>query len=180
MGLDGHPAWPKPCHPIWLQNHRKWSQLLDQMEHILGLSCPWRSTAVLCVLRLVEAWPHASLFIHFGALPARGAYWAPVWVKSGPSLAKGSTKTTASGEKGHLARTMLFNRFSCCLDGLWQALAARGCLWKLHRRLRTPLCQYRGTRVQLGSMETVGNERERMEMDANKPKIKPDQRSKSI
>ena len=53
--------------------------------------------------------------------PCQGAHWAPVWVETGPSLAKGSTKTTAFGEKGHLVKTMLFSRFSYCLGGPWQA-----------------------------------------------------------
>ena len=99
--------------------------------------------------------------IHFGALPAcQGAHWAPVWVKSGPSLVKGSTKTTASEEKGHLVKTMLFIRFSFCLGGLWQALGSSGMPVEASQEAMEFLCQQRGGRVPLGSMGTVANERE--------------------
>ena len=56
--------------------------------------------------------------------PCQGARWTPVWVKSGPSLAKGPTKRITFREKGHLAKTMLFNMFSFCLGGPWQALGS--------------------------------------------------------
>ena len=44
--------------------------------------------------------------------PCQGAHCEPVWVKGGPSLAKGSTKRATFREKGHLAKTMLFTMFS--------------------------------------------------------------------
>ena len=122
-----------------------------------------------------------SFCSHFGVLPARqGTHWAPVWVKSGPSLAKGSTKTSAFGEKGHLAKTMLFTRFSYCLGGPWQALGSSGRPWMAHMKQKTSRCQHRGTKVHVRSMETVANGREWMRLDANFLKSEPDQRSKSI
>ena len=182
MGLDGPPAWPKPCHPIWSQNQRKSSQLFGQMEHILGLSCPWRSTAVLCVLRLVKAWPHGRL-LH------------PFWSSAGP--AKGSTegqfgsRVVQAWPKDRRKRPLLEKRdtwpkpyyllgFRTVWVDLGRHWAAQGGLWKLHRRHRTTLCQHTGTRVQLGSMETVANGRKWTQMDGNFLKPGPDQRSKSI
>ena len=133
---------------------------------------------MLCVLRLVKAWPHdwpLHPFWSFAGPAERptgrqfGSGVAQVWPKDRlqrPLWRKGAPRQN-----------------QCYLLGfriVWVDLGRHWCPWKLHRRLRTPLCQYRGTRVQLGFMETVGNEREWMETDANKPKPKPDQRSKSI
>ena len=121
------------------------------------------------MLRLVKAWPH---------------YWLlnPFWSSAGH--AKGSTgrqfgsRVVQVWPKDRRKRLLLekrgtspkpyyllgFRIVRVDLDRLW---AARGCPWKLHGRLGTPLCQYGGIRVQLGSMETVANERERMRMDGN-------------
>ena len=71
--------------------------------------------------------------------PCQGPPWAPVWVKSGPSLAKGSTKTTAFGEKGNLAKTILFIRFSYCLGGPWQALGSSGVPVEVPQEAKDPL-----------------------------------------
>ena len=63
---------------------------------------------------------------HFGALPAlprapSGTSLGQEWSKLGQK-----SKTTTSGEKGHLAKTTLFIRFPCCLGGPWQALGSSG------------------------------------------------------
>ena len=96
--------------------------------------------------------------------PCQGHPWAPVCVKSGPSLAKGSTKTTAPGEKGHLAKTMLFTRFSYCLGGPWQALgSSRGPVEALQQARDDPVPAY-GHKDSVG---IYGNGRKRMQMDGN-------------
>ena len=44
--------------------------------------------------------PSLAFAFHFGAQVALpGTHCTPVWLKSGPSLAKGSTKTAALGVK---------------------------------------------------------------------------------
>ena len=88
--------------------------------------------------------------------PCQGAPWAPVWVKSGPSLAKESTKTTAFGEKGHLAKTMLFTRFSYCLGGPWQALDSSGVPVEVSQEAKDPLVPAWGHK---GSIGIYGNGR---------------------
>ena len=121
------------------------------------------------MLRLVKAWPHDWL-LH------------PFWSSAGP--AKGSTghqfgsRVVQAWPKHRLKRQLLEKRgtlpkpcYLLSFRTVWVDLgwhwAAPGCLWRSHSRLRTPLCQYRGTGVQLGSMETVGNGREWTGMDAN-------------
>ena len=89
--------------------------------------------------------------------PCQGGPWAPDWVKSGPSLAKGSTKTTAFGEKGHLAKTMLFTRFSYCLGGPWQTLGSS----------RMPVEVLRKAKDALGPQGFNWDLWKRTEMDAN-------------
>ena len=91
----------------------------------------------------------------------------PVWVRSGPSLAKGPTKRITFREKGHLAKTMLFTMFSFSLGGPWQALGSSRAPLEALLAAKGPLCRHKDTLVQLGSMETVGNERKWMEMDGN-------------
>ena len=88
----------------------------------------------------------------------------PVWVKSGPSLAKGSTETVASGEKGHLDKTMLFIKFSYCLGGLWQALGSSGVPVEASQEAMDPLVPAKGHKGSIGIYE---NGRKRTEMDAN-------------
>ena len=131
MELDGPLAWPKPCHPIWLQNHRKWSQLLGQMDHILGLSCPWRSAAVLCVLSLVKAWPHDFLFHPF---------WSSAGPAKGPTGRQFGSRVVQVWPKDHLKRPLLEKRdtspepcyllgfvlFGWTLAGIGQLEGARG------------------------------------------------------
>ena len=85
--------------------------------------------------------------------PCRGAHWAPVWVKSGPTLAKGSTKTTASGEKGHLAKTILCIRFSYCLGGPWQALGSSGVPVEASQEALDPLAPLKGHKGSIGIYE---------------------------
>ena len=111
------------------------------------------------MLRLVKAWPHEWLSPPFwrSAGPAKDSPWAPVWVKSGSSLAKGSTKTAASGEKGHLAKTMLFIRFSYCLGGPWQALGSSGVPVEGSQEAMDPLVPVKGHK---GSIGIYGNGRE--------------------
>ena len=124
---------------------------------------------MLWVLRLVKAWPHDCLLHPF---------WSSAGPAKGPTGRQFGSRVIQVWQKDRLKRPLLEKRGAspkpCYLFGfrtVWVDLgrhwAARGCPWKLHRRLWTHLCQQRGTRVQLGSMETVGNERERMEMDAN-------------
>ena len=136
---------------------------------------------MLCVLRLVKAWPHDWL-LH------------PFWSSAGP--AKDPTghqfgSVVQAWPKDRLKRPLLEKRGTspkpCYLLGfrtVWVDLgrhwAAQGGLRKLYKRHRTTLCQHTGTRVQLGSMETVGNGRKWTEMDGNFLKPGPDQRSKSI
>ena len=92
-------------------------------------------------------------------------------------MAKGSTKTTTSGEEGHLAQTMLFTRFSYCLGGPWQALGSSGVPVEASQEAEDPLVPTSGHKGLIG---TYGNGRKRAEMDGNKPKLKPDQGPKSI
>ena len=95
--------------------------------------------------------------------PCQGPRWAPVWVKSGPSLAKGSTKTTAFGEKGNLAKTMLFTRFSYCLGGPWQAFnSSRGPVEALQEAEDALVPAY----GHKGSLGIYGNGRKRSQTDA--------------
>ena len=58
-----------------------------------------------------------------------------------------------------------------CFRSVWVGLgrhwAARGRPWRPFWRQRAPLCRHKDTLVQLGSMETVGNERKRMQTDRN-------------
>ena len=96
--------------------------------------------------------------------PCQGPPWAPVWVKSGPSLAKGSTKTTAFGEKGNLAKTMLFTRFSYCLGGPWQALGSSGVPVEASQEAEDPLVPVWGHK---GSIGIYGNGRKRAGTDGN-------------
>ena len=130
---------------------------------------------MLCVLRLVKAWPHEWLLHPF---------WSSAGPAKGPTGRQFGSRVVQVWPKDRLKRPLLEKRdawpklcYLHCFRTAWVDLgrhwAARGCPWKLHGRLKTPLCQYGGTRVQLGSMETVANERERMEMVANKSKIKP-------
>ena len=81
---------------------------------------------MLCVLRLVKAWPHDWLLHPFwsSAGPAEG----PTGRQFGSKVVEVGLKdrSTASGENGHLAKTMLFIRFSYCLGGPWQALGSSG------------------------------------------------------
>ena len=109
--------------------------------------------------------------------PCQGPPWAPVWVKSGPSLAKGSTKTPAFGEKGNLAKTMLFTMFSYCLGGPWQALGSSRELVEALQEAQDDLVPAYGHKDSVG---IYGNGRKRTGMDANFLKPGPDQRSKSI
>ena len=88
--------------------------------------------------------------------PCQGGHLAPVWVKSGPSLAKGSTKTVASGEKKHLAKTMLFTIFSYCLGGPWQALGVSGVPMEASREAMDPLVPAKRHK---GSIGIYGNGR---------------------
>ena len=56
--------------------------------------------------------------------PCQGDHCGPVWVKSGPSAAKGSTRPIAFGGKGHLAKTCYLLGFRTVwmnLDGHWAA-----------------------------------------------------------
>ena len=181
MGLDGPPAWPKPCHPIWLQNHRKWNQLRGQMEHILGLSCPWRSAAVLCVLRLVNAWPHDCLFHTF-------------WSSAGPTGRQFGSRVVQVWPKDRLKRPLQEKRdtspkpcyllgfvlFGWTLAGIGQLGAARGSFTGGYGAL----CASKGAQGFHWDLwkrsQTSGNGCKWMGTDANKPKIKPDQRAKSI
>ena len=96
--------------------------------------------------------------------PCQGPPWAPVWVKSGPSLAKGSTKTIAFGEKGNLAKTMLFTRFSYCLGGPWQALGSSREPVEASQEAQDDLVPAYGHK---GSVGIYGNGRKRTQMDAN-------------
>ena len=95
---------------------------------------------------------------HFGALPALPR--APL----GPSLgqewskfAKASTTTTASGEKGHLAKTIIFIGFLCCSGGPWQALASWGVPVEASQEAKDSLVTAQGHK---GPMGIYGNGRE--------------------
>ena len=112
--------------------------------------------------------------------PCQGAHWTPVWVKSGPSLAKGSTKRIVFREKGHLAKTILFTMFSCCLGGLWQALGSSRAPLEAFLEARDFPVPAQGHKGNVGSMEAVANGRKWTQMDATGLKPKPDQGSKSI
>ena len=121
------------------------------------------------MLRLVKAWPHDWL-LH------------PFWSSAGPAKSptghQFGSRVVQAWPNDRLKRLLLEKRDTlpkpCYLVGfrpvcvdLGRHWAAPGCPWRFHRRLRTPLCQYRGTGVQLGSVETVGNGRKLTEMDAN-------------
>ena len=121
------------------------------------------------MLRLVKAWPFELL------LP-------PFWCSAGP--AKGTpghqfgSRVVQACPKDRLKRSLLEKKATwpkpCYLLGfrsVWVGLgrhwAARGRPWRPFWRQRAPLCRHKDTLVQLGSMETVGNERKRMQTDGN-------------
>ena len=132
------------------------------------------------MLRLVKAWPHEWLLHPF---------WSSAGPAKGPTGRQFGSRVVQVWPKDRLKRPLLEKRgtwpkpyyllgFRTVWVDLGRHWAARGCPWKLHRRLRTPLCQYRGTGVQLGSMETVGNERERTEIFSNPGRIRGQSLSK--
>ena len=121
------------------------------------------------MLRLVKAWPHEWL------LPP---FWRSAGPAKGPSGRQFGSRVVQAWPKDRLKQPLLEKRATwpkpCYLQGfrtVWVDLgrhwAAQGGLWKLYKRHRTTLCQHMGTRVQLGSMETVGNGRKWTQMDAN-------------
>ena len=139
---------------------------------------------MLCVLRLVKAWPHDCLF---------HAFWSSAGPAESPTGRQFGSRVVQVWPKDRLKRPLLEKRdtspkpcYLVCFRAVWVDLgrhwAALGCPWKVHRRLRTPFYQHRSSRVCLGTMETIANERgwKRMDMDGKKSKPKPDQRSKSI
>ena len=101
--------------------------------------------------------------------PSQGVHCAPVCVKSGPSLAKGLTKTTAFGEKGHLAKTLLFSRFSYCLDGPWQALGSLRVPVEVPQEAKDPLVPAGGNK---GSTVSYGVGRKWTETNPNPSRIR--------
>ena len=121
------------------------------------------------MLRLVKAWPHEWLSPPF---------WRSAGPAKGPPGRQFGSRVVQAWPKDRLKRPLLEKRATwpkpCYLLGfrtVWVDLgrhwAAQGGLWKPHKRQRTPFCQHTGTRVQLGSMETVANGRKRTETDAN-------------
>ena len=121
------------------------------------------------MLRLVKAWSHEWLLHPF---------WSAAGPAKGPTGRQFGSRVIQVWPMGRSKRSLLEKRGTwpkpCYLLGfrtVWVDLgrhwAAQGGLWKLYKRHRTTLCQHTGTRVWLGSMETVANERERMEMGGN-------------
>ena len=121
------------------------------------------------MLRLVKAWPHEWLSPPF---------WRSAGPAKGPPERQFGSRVVQAWPKDRLKRPLLEKRatwpkpcYLLCFRTVWMDLgrhwAAQGGLWKLYKRHRTTLCQHTGTRVWLGSMETVGNERKWMEMDGN-------------
>ena len=113
------------------------------------------------MLRLVKAWPHEWLLHPF---------WSSAGSAKGPTGRQFGSRVVQVWPKDRLKRPLLEKRGTwpkpCYLLGVrtvWVDLgrhwAARGCPWRFHKRQRTPLCQHRGTRVQLGSMEMDANGR---------------------
>ena len=160
----------------------KWSQLAGQVEHILGYSWAWRSTAELCVLRLVKAWPHDWLLRPFwrSAGPAKGPTGRQFGSRVVQVWPKSALKGSLSTKRGTWPKPCYLLCFRPVWVGLGRHWAARGRPWRPYWRQRAPLCRHTGTSVLLGSMETVANQWERTETDGNFLKPSPDQRSKSI
>ena len=126
------------------------------------------------MLRLVKAWPHEWLLHPF---------WSSAGPAKGPTGRQFGSRVVQVWPKDRLKRQLLEKRGTwpkpCYLLGfriVWVGLgrhwAAGGCPWEFHRRPWTHLCQQRGTRVQLGSMETVANERERTGIFSNPGRIR--------
>ena len=127
---------------------------------------------MLCVLRLVKAWPHDCLFHLFwsSAGPAEvrqvptgrqfGSRVVQVWPKDRP-------KRPLLEKRGTWPKHNYLSCFRAVGMDFGKHWAAQGRPWRPYWMQRGPLCQHRGTRVQLGSMETVGNGRKRTETDAN-------------
>ena len=121
------------------------------------------------MLRLVKDWPH-ELLLH--------PFWSSASPAKGPTGRQFGPRVVQVWPKYRPKRPLLAKRSTwpkpCYLLGfrtVWVDLgrhwAAQGCLWKFYEMQRTPLGQHRGTRVQLGSMETVGNGWERAQTDGN-------------
>ena len=132
------------------------------------------------MLRLVKACPHDWLLRPF---------WSSAGPAKGPAGRQFGSRVVQAWTKDRLKRPLLEKRdtspkpnyllgFRAVWVDLGRHWAARGCPWRLQRRRRNPLCQHRGTRVQLGSMETVGNEREWTEIFSNPGRIRGQSLSK--
>ena len=120
---------------------------------------------MLCVLRLVKAWPHDLLLHPFcsSASPAKGLTGHQFGSKVVQAWPEHRLKRQLLEKRGTSPKPCYLQGFRTVWVDLGRHWAAPGCLWRSHRRLRTPLCQYRGTGLQLG----VGNGRKRAETDAN-------------
>ena len=99
--------------------------------------------------------------------PCQGAHWTPVWVKSGPSLAKGPTKRITFRERGTWPKHKYLLRFGAVGVDLGVHWSAQERFQRPCKRRITHLWWHKGTRVHLESMETVANGRKWTQMDAN-------------
>ena len=118
---------------------------------------------------MVKAWPHDWLLHPF---------WSSAGPAKGPTGHQFGSRVVQAWPKDRLKRPLLEKRATwpkpCYLLGfrnVWVDLgrhwAAQGGLWKLYNRHGTTLCQHTGTRIRLGSMETVANGCKWTEMDGN-------------
>ena len=121
------------------------------------------------MLRLVKAWPDELLLHPFGssAGPVKGHTGRQFGSRMVQVWPKGQLKGSLSEKRGTCPKPIYLRCFRTVWVGLGRHWAARGRPWRLYRRQRAPLCRHKGTKVQLGSMETVANEREWMQTDAN-------------
>ena len=81
----------------------------------------------------------------------------------------------ASGEKGHLAKTLLFSRFSYCLGGPWQALGSSGVPVEASQEAEDPLVPVWGHKGSIGIYE---NGREWTETNPKSSRIRGQNLSK--
>ena len=140
---------------------------------------------MLCVLRLVEAWPHDCLFHPFWS--SAGPAEAPTWRQFGSRVVQVWPK---DGLKRPLLETRDTSPKPCYLLGfgiVWVDLGGIGQLGGARGSSTGgygPTCASKGAQWFNWDLwkrsRTSGNGWKRMEMDGNKPKLKPDQRSKSI
>ena len=147
---------------------------MGQVEHILGYSRAWRSTAEFCVLRSVKPWPHEWLLHPFwsSASPAKGPtgrQFGSIVVQVWP---KGRSKGSLLEKRSTWPKPCYLLCFRTVLVGLGRHWAARGRPWRPFWRQRAPLCRHKDTLVQLGSMEMVANRQKRTQTNPNSSRIR--------